>query len=53
MAQGYHPMDDYLTEDWVVGWASEVVAEIEDYLAKHAAFEAFTDFADGAPPAEA
>ena len=44
MARGYHPMDDYLAEDWLDTWAREVVSQVEDYLAKHAAFEAFTDY---------
>jgi hypothetical protein len=42
-----HPIDDYLAEDWIADWASEVVGQIEVYLAKHAAFDAF---ADGNPP---
>ncbi|HEX2505465.1 MAG TPA: hypothetical protein VHK22_04590, partial [Gaiellaceae bacterium] len=44
----YHSIDDYLSEDWISDWALEVVAEIETYLAKHAAFDAFSD---GTPPA--
>jgi hypothetical protein len=42
-----HPIDDYLAEDWIGEWACQAVCEIEDYLAKHAAFDAF---ADGNPP---
>jgi hypothetical protein len=42
-----HPIDDYLSEDWIAEWAREVVGEIEAYLAKHAAFDAYTD---GNPP---
>jgi hypothetical protein len=32
---------DYLSEDWIEEWAGEGVRQVEDYLAKHAAFEAF------------
>jgi hypothetical protein len=42
-----HGIDDYLSEDWIADWASEVVGDIETYLAKHAAF---ADFSDGNPP---
>jgi hypothetical protein len=42
-----HPIDEYLSEDWISDWANEVVREIEAYLAKHAAFDAY---ADGNPP---
>ncbi len=36
-----HRIDECLAEDWVDAWAREVVAEVEAYLGKHAAFEAF------------
>jgi hypothetical protein len=38
----YHPIDDYLSEAWIAEWTREVVAEVEEYLAKHAAFDAFS-----------
>jgi len=44
-----HPIDDCLSEDWIADWAREVLGEIESYLAKHAALDAFSD---GAPPAQ-
>jgi hypothetical protein len=46
-----HPIDEYLTEAWLDAWTGEVVREIELYLAKHAAFDAYS--ADGDPPAPA
>jgi hypothetical protein len=33
-----HKIEDDLSEDWVEEWAVLGVAEIETYLAKHAAF---------------
>lgn len=36
-----HGIDEYLSEDWIDSWAKGVVAEVEAYLGKHAAFEAF------------
>ncbi len=36
-------VDEFLSEEWVAAWALDGVREIEDYLAKHAAFEAFLD----------
>ncbi len=41
-----HRIDECLSEDWVEAWAGEVVAAVEDYLGKHAAFEAFLGEAD-------
>ena len=38
-----HRIDECLTDGWLDTWAREVVAEVEGYLAKHAAFEAFLD----------
>ena len=46
-----HPIDEYLSEDWIARWAREVVAEIEAYLAKHAAFDAYADGNPPTPPA--
>ena len=39
----HHTIDDYLSEDWLDAWVSDVLAEIEDYLGKHAAFDAFLE----------
>jgi hypothetical protein len=39
--RGYHSIEDDLSETWLEDWAGAGLAELEDYLAKHAAF---TDF---------
>jgi hypothetical protein len=36
-------IDEYLSEDWIDAWSAEVVAEVEAYLGKHAAFDAFLE----------
>ena len=41
-----HVIDECLSEDWVEAWAGEVVRQIEEYLGKHAAFEAFLEGVD-------
>ena len=41
--RGLHFIADDLSETWVEDWAGAGVAEIEEYLAKHAAFLAFLD----------
>ncbi len=46
-----HLIDECLSEDWVDSWAAGVIVEIEAYLAKHAAFDAYLgehDLADAA-----
>jgi hypothetical protein len=46
-----HRIDECLSEDWVDSWAAGVIVEIEAYLAKHAAFDAYLgehDLADAA-----
>jgi hypothetical protein len=40
---GLHTIDDCLSEGWVEAWAGTVVSQIEEYLRKHAAFEAFLE----------
>ncbi|MBD0329264.1 MAG: hypothetical protein ICV64_04085 [Thermoleophilia bacterium] len=40
---GLHYIDDDLSETWLEDWAGAGIGEIEDYLAKHAAFLAFLD----------
>jgi hypothetical protein len=39
--RGFHRIEDDLNETWLEDWAGAGVAEIEAYLAKHAAFQAF------------
>ena len=41
--RGFHYIEDDLSETWVEDWAGAGLAEVEDYLAKHAAFLAFLD----------
>jgi hypothetical protein len=39
--RGFHSIKEDLSETWLEDWAGAGIAEIEDYLAKHAAFFAF------------
>jgi hypothetical protein len=41
--RGLHHIEDDLSESWFEDWAGAGVAEIEAYLAKHAAFLAFLE----------
>jgi len=41
-----HRIADDLSEGWVEDWAGEGISEIENYLAKHAAFLSFLDSQD-------
>ena len=41
--RGLHRIEDDLAETWVEDWAGAGVAEIEEFLAKHAAFLSFLD----------
>jgi hypothetical protein len=41
--RGFHSIADDLSDTWLEDWAGAGVAEIEAYLAKHAAFLAFLD----------
>jgi hypothetical protein len=41
--RGLHSIQDDLSETWLEDWAGAGVAEIEAYLAKHAAFLAFLE----------
>ncbi len=46
-----HRIDECLSEDWVDSWAAGVIVDVEAYLAKHAAFDAYLgehDLADAA-----
>ncbi|MEX0674733.1 MAG: hypothetical protein WD067_08155 [Gaiellaceae bacterium] len=38
-----HQIQDELTEGWLEDWAGAGVAEIEAYLAKHAAFLSYLE----------
>lgn len=44
--RGLHRIEDDLSESWVEDWAGAGVAEIEAYLAKHAAFLSFLESQD-------
>jgi hypothetical protein len=44
--RGLHRIEDDLAETWVEDWAGAGVAEIEAFLAKHAAFLTFLDSQD-------
>jgi hypothetical protein len=39
--EGLLRIDECLTEESLDAWAHDVVAQVEDYLGKHAAFESF------------
>jgi hypothetical protein len=41
--RGFHRIADDLSDTWIEDWAGAGVAEIEAYLQKHAAFEAFLE----------
>lgn len=41
--RGLHRIEDDLSDTWLEDWAGAGVAEIEAYLAKHAAFLRFLD----------
>jgi hypothetical protein len=41
--RGLHRIEDDLAETWLEDWAGAGVAEIEDFLAKHAAFLSFLE----------
>jgi hypothetical protein len=41
--RGLHRIEDDLADTWLEDWAGAGVAEIEDFLAKHAAFLSFLD----------
>jgi hypothetical protein len=36
-----HRIDDELHEGWIDAWVADGLAEVETYLGKHAAFDAF------------
>jgi hypothetical protein len=41
--RGLHRIEDDLAETWLEDWVGAGVAEIEDYLTKHAAFLGFLE----------
>ncbi len=41
--RGLHRIEDDLADTWLEDWAGAGVAEIEEYLSKHAAFLSFLD----------
>ncbi len=41
--ESLHLIDECLSEDWIEAWAGDGVRRVEQYLGKHAAFEAFLD----------
>jgi hypothetical protein len=44
--RGLHRIEDDLAETWLEDWAGAGVAEIESFLAKHAAFLSFLEAQD-------
>lgn len=44
--RGLHSISDDLSETWLEDWAGAGVAEIEEYLRKHAAFLAYLEARD-------
>ena len=47
--RGLHSISDDLSETWLEDWIGAGIHEIEEYLAKHAAFLAFLDSRDSRP----
>ena len=41
--RGLHRIEDDLADTWLEDWAGAGVAEIEEFLAKHAAFLSFLE----------
>ena len=39
--RGLHLIDEELREDWIDAWVAAGISAVEDYLGKHAAFDAF------------
>ncbi|HEY8704871.1 MAG TPA: hypothetical protein VIL98_08970 [Gaiellaceae bacterium] len=44
--RGLHCIEDDLAETWLEDWVGAGVAEIEDFLARHAAFTSFLTLLD-------
>jgi hypothetical protein len=45
--RGFHQIEADLEESWLEDWAGVGIAELESYLAKHAAFTAFLEATNG------
>jgi hypothetical protein len=45
--RGLHRIEDDLADTWLEDWAGAGVAEIEEFLAKHAAFLSFLETNEG------
>ncbi len=45
--RGFHQIEADLEESWLEDWVGVGIAELESYLAKHAAFTAFLEAANG------
>jgi hypothetical protein len=43
---GLHLIDEELRDDWLEAWIAEGLSEVEAYLRRHAAFDAFLDGSD-------
>ncbi|MDQ3889428.1 MAG: hypothetical protein M3312_02630 [Actinomycetota bacterium] len=43
METDVHRIDDHLSDEWLEAWLGDVIADVEAYLGKHAAFDAFLD----------
>ncbi len=48
--RGFHRIDDDISETWLEDWAGAGLAELEDYLAKHAEFLRFLAAREPAQP---
>ncbi|HET7567714.1 MAG TPA: hypothetical protein VFJ91_06980 [Gaiellaceae bacterium] len=46
--RGFHRIEDDIAETWVEDWAGAGVAEIEEYLGKHAEFLRFLETREAA-----
>lgn len=46
--RGFHRLEDDVAESWLEDWAGAGVAELEEYLAKHAAFLQFLESREAA-----
>jgi hypothetical protein len=44
--RGFHRIEADLEESWLEDWAGVGIAELEAYLAKHAAFLSYLEHAD-------
>lgn len=44
--RGFHRIEADLEASWLEDWAGVGIAELEAYLAKHAAFQAYLDLED-------